>query len=383
MDGWRYFAERLNGDGTATLLDPDLPLGDVGLEDALSAPGGMTAKIDPELARLKGPDGKPLFDEWHTALWAECDGEVRGGGIFNHSSFTGSAWAIECVGFMGYWHRMPYTGNGQSFVNTDTLDIVRAIVDHVQGYEGGDLGLEVAQDKSGVLVGSDLASEEYDPEGGPGGLTLQSQAYKLAWYKDHDLLSNIDGLASDTPFDYHERHWFDGEGNLRHSLEFGRPEGGRLVFGRRRNDLRFVYGENIFTDPGVERAGDDYADEVYVLGAGEGAKMRRGRATAPRTRLRRPVVVSDPSIRETWRADRAAVDELRWRTNLEDLDTVVLRDHHHAPVGAVNVGDEIYIEGDTGWVEIGAWYRVIGQDIKPQSPDIVTLSVVRSDRIAA
>lgn len=374
---WRYFAERLNGDGTGTLIEPEIPLIDPEIEDVLSGPGGLSGKLAPEVARLVDSQGRPVFQEWSTAIYAEADGEIHGGGILTHSSFNGSEWDIECTGFTGYAKDMPYTGSGAYFVNTDTLDIVRYIWDHIQSQDGGNIGLEFDQTKSRLLVGSELASEEYDPEGGPGGLTLQSQAYKLRWYQDHDLSSNIDGLAEDTPFDYHERHFWDGD-VVRHYVDFGVPR-----LGRRRNSLRFVLGENIFAMPTLERDGDEYADEVYMLGAGEGASMIRGHAFSGRTRLRRPTVLTDSSIRRLARANDKARGELQWRRSLDDISSVSVRNTPHAPIGAVNVGDEIYIAGNLGWVEAGAWFRVLSRTLKPQSPDVMGLELARSDRLAS
>lgn len=374
-NGWRFIASRLNGDGTETFLDWEVPLADPEIEDAVSAVNAITGKISPEVRRLVASDGRPLFEEWSTALYAEKDGQIRGGGILTDCSFNGPEWSLEAGGFMGYFDEMPYTGNGAYYVETDTLDIVRAIVTHVQNQDGSDLGLVLDNTDSGRLVGSELASEEYDPEGGAGGLTLESQAYKLAWHKDHNLLENIDELAEDSPFDYRERHYWDGD-VIAHRIEFGAP-----TLGVRRSRLRFVIGENVYTIPTLDRAGADYASEVYALGAGEGAKMIRGYATRPRTRLRRVAVVADSSMRKVNRANAVANSEIAWRQNLDDFSSLVVRDHPHAPLGSFEVGDEIYVEGETGWVELGAWCRVLTIKIRPDAPGAMELSVVRSDRL--
>lgn len=378
MSEWRYTAWRLLGDGTATALDLDVPLADVEIQDVLSGVNGLSGTIAPEYTRLKDSDGMPILDErFCTAIFAESQGHIYGGGILTHSGFDKGKWSLECSGYLGYWQDMPYTGAGQFFIKTDTLDIVRHIIDHVQDQSGGDLALIADSLKSGVKVGEDLESEEYDPEGGPGGLTLETQAYKLAWYQDHDLASNIDGLAQDTPFDYHERHVWDGD-EIKHHLDFGVPN-----IGRRRNDLRFVVGENIFAVPGTERDGLEYASEVYVLGAGEGARMRRGHSFTPRVGLRRVAVVSDSSIRRTYRANNIARAELKRRQNLENITSVVVRQHKHAEIGSVSVGDEIYVEGETGWIEIGSWHRVVSRTIRPDAPGAMELEIVRTDRLAA
>jgi hypothetical protein len=272
---------------------------------------------------------------------------------------------------------MPYTGGGRFFIKTDTLDIVRAIGDHVQTQDTGNIGLQFGSEKSGILVGSSLTADQYDPEGPGEGLTLESQAYKLAYYQDFDLLSNIDGLAQDSPFDYHERHQWEGD-TLAHYLDFGVPN-----LGRRRNDLRFVVGENIFMTPGYDRLGDDYANEVIFLGAGEGAATIRGHASSPRDRLRRIAVVSDPSVRNLGRANRMADAELKWRKALGDITSLTLRDHPHAPVGSVGIGDEIYVQGTVGWVTFNTWCKVISRVIHPDKPGAMELTLVRSDRIGS
>jgi hypothetical protein len=57
--------------------------------------------------------------------------------------------------------------------------------------------------------------------------------------------------------------------------------------------------------------------------------------------------------------------------------------HPNAPTGAVQVGDEIRLEGKTGWVDVDMWVRVLSTSISPDESDNMTLSVVPSSRIAA
>lgn len=373
---WRYIAERLNGDGTSTFLDFNVPLRNVEIEDSLSSPNSFSATISPELGNLKDSDGRPLFEEHSTAIYAEKDGEIRGGGILAHSGFEGPEWSLECTGFVGYAKDTPYTGDGIFYINTDTLDIFRAIWGHIQSQNGSNIGLTFDTQDSGRLIGSELTASEYDPEGGSDGLTLETQAYKLAWYQDHDLLSNLTGLSEESPFDFTERHYWSGD-TITHRVDFGVP-----AIGTRRNDLRFVIGENVFIKPQVERAGDDYADEVYVLGAGEGAKMIRGHAITSRNRLRRVAVITDSSIRSLSKANAVAAAELRWRMSLDDFSGIIVRDHKHADIGSVSVGDEIRVQGRTGWVDVDAWYRVINRTIRPSEAGAMELGLVRSDRLA-
>ena len=239
--GWRYFATRLNGDGTETLLDPDLPLQDPTIEDVLSGDNSLQAKIEPTYARLKGLDGKTILREWHTAIYAENDGDIRGGGILVNSGIDGPAWSLEAPGFTNYAVDMPWTaaspisndppgwvvaaekdGSGKG-IGVDPIDMFRVIWRQLQEHPGGNLGLTIdsTTTKGKVKIGTELKQVEFDTQSGP--VSFESGPYKLNWYTNHDLSSDLNDLANDTPFDYHERHFWDASGTLRHHIDIGYP----------------------------------------------------------------------------------------------------------------------------------------------------------------
>src|SRR5690606_11357613 len=66
--------------------------------------------------------------------------------------------------------------------------------------------------------------------------------YQLAWHEDIDLGSTIDTLCTQTPMDYREVwEWASpARDAVRMRIEMGYPR-----LGRRRDDLRFVQGENV------------------------------------------------------------------------------------------------------------------------------------------
>lgn len=494
-EGWRYLAQKVNGDGAyGDFIDLNLPLTDVELEEVLSGHNGLTAKVSPEVMRLKGPDGRPVLEEWGCAIWAEDpDGEIRGGGILNHSTFEGPSWSLECIDLSGALIDLPYT-ESRFWINVDPIDIFREIWRYAQAQPGGNLGVSIDDTRSPKLLGGDLVQRvdfdtEYDPSADPtsgdpvpvpvapnryatnklwreagvkamkavgwnpdvvdevlrkwlnkdalieagnwpkGGMTdretliknktldkvglppsppsgtvraaipstvgepgtaeapattpgeaqptYEYDAYKLAWYKDHNLDDTIAQLAAETPFDWLMTHSWNGE-DLRHHIRVGYPR-----LGRRRTDLRFVIGENISTLPSVERDGTEYANEVLVLGAGEGSAQVVGRAfRRDDNKVRKVAVVSVPWIQHDFTANEYARLELQKRTQVDDITEIVLRDHQHAPMGSVDLGDEILIEGETGWTDLEVWCRVIGRRISPTSGDAMALTVIRSDRIA-
>lgn len=149
---WRFLATRLNGDGTETVLDYDIPLSGAAITEDLSGPGGITGKITPEIARLTINGGRPLFEPWSTAIYAETNGVIRAGAILAEMNESGADLELDCVGFSGYATGQPYTG-ARSMIATDPMDEARHIWEHLQAAPGGNLGLVLDDTISPVRLG--------------------------------------------------------------------------------------------------------------------------------------------------------------------------------------------------------------------------------------
>ena len=374
MAGWRYLAQRLDGTGdTGPLIDVDLPLNDVVFTDRLSGPMELTGTIDPAFTRLKDSSGQPLLTEWGTAIWAEEDGVIVGGGILETPSFLGPKLSITCTGYAGYPYDMPFLGS-YAGVEVDPLDVFRTIWAHIQAQPGGNLGLNVSTVTTPKRIGTVLEQVEFDTQSGP--VSFEAGPIKLNWWQTHDLGGEIDKLAKETPFEYRERHQWEGD-TIKHYLDVGYPR-----LGRRIDKGRFVIGENIHVIPKVDRPGDIYASEILALGAGEGRTMlmaTRRRATG---RLRRVAVVEDKSARSLRAVGSLAATEEAWRKNVDTISELVLVDHPNAPMGSVKPGDEIYVEGELDWLEIAGWMRVLSTSLRPASGNAMTLAVTPADRIS-
>lgn len=369
---WRYLAQRLTGDGAGEFLDMSLPLSGVGVTETLSGPDRITGTVEPEVMRLKGPDGRPLLDEWSTAIYAEENGLIRAGGILTRSIFAQSRWTLDAMGFCGYANGMPYTGS-EFFVEEDPTNIFRHIWEHLQARPGGDIGLQVDGTTSPVRLGTELKQVEFDTQAGP--VSFEAGPYKLAWYLTEDLGRNLDQLASETPFDYREEHAWNAAGDIEHHLRIGYPK-----LGTRRTDLRFVIGENVSAVPTVERDGDEYANEVLSLGAGEGRDMVRGGDARADGRLRRVAVVADKTARSKRAANALARRELAARQGLDEVTDITVRDHPHARVGSWQPGDEVRLQGEMGWVKVDMWVRILSSTISPADLSVARLTVQRSDK---
>lgn len=374
--GWRYFATRLHGDGTETFINPDLPLEEVGLEINLSGDNTLEARVEPVYTSLLADDGEPILQEWSTAIYAENGGDIRCGGILVNAELEGPSLSLDCVGFTGYGRDMPYTGSGYKGIKVDPIDVTRTIWDHIQSQAGGDVGLELDDtDTNGeVKIGTELKQIEFDSQEGP--ISFESGPYKLNWYTNHDLMGDVDQLASDTPFDYLERHTWKADGTIRHFLEIGYPK-----IGKRREDLEFTFGVNVFEAPSVARDGSLFATGTMVLGAGEGAAMVKSIRERRSSRLRRIAVVVDDRIKSKTRAEKRADAENQWRARLDEVTSVSVVDHPAARLGSVKPGDEIYLKGRTGWTNLGMWVRVLGISIQPEDGNVAEYTIARTDKL--
>lgn len=365
MAGWRYIARRLNGDGTETGIDNDVPLSGVELREDLSGPGGIDGHITPEIARLVRGNA-PVFVPWSTVIYAEKDGVIRAGAILYDLTEDGPNLRLDTVGFTGYASGIPYTSEIIK-VQVDPLDMARHIWAHIQSQKGGNIGLSVDGTTSPVRIGQGPDAEAFGENLGP---------YRLAWFQNHDLAADFDQLAADTPFEYRVVHAWSGE-DVTHRLALGYPR-----IGRRRTDLRFVVGENVHVVPTIEYDGDEYASEVIVLGAGEGREMVRGGDVKDTGRLRRPVVVTDKNLRAKKDADARAQRELLMRLGDADVSEISVLDKPGPPYGSYSVGDEIFIQTAQGWTDdLELWCRIISIRFAPDS-NAATLTVVRSDKVA-
>lgn len=367
VDEWRYYARRMNGDGTSSPLMHGVPLLAPKLDRELSGPGGFDAEIAPERTLgYKAFDGKPLFIPWSTAIFVEKGGYLRGGYLLTDVEDTGKTLQLTGAGFGAYPAGQPYVGD-YSGIQVDPLDVVRMLWAHVQGRLDGNLGLVLDGTTSPVRWGREKPDGAAAAEEGP---------YVLGWWETHDIGKVIDDIAKTAPFDWRIKHAWDGE-NISHRMEIGYPS-----LGSRRRDLRFVIGENLIQpDIPIKYQGEDFADEIMMLGAGEGRKMIRAlRARYGTGRLRRTIVVQDKTLTSQEAADRAVMEELSYRLGSPELNELTLFDHPNAPIGSYDVGDEIEIRTKTGFHDnLDLWVRILAIQTEPEK-NTETLTVARSEK---
>lgn len=404
---WRYIAQRAI---TGQFLDFDLPLSRDELTWELSGPGCLRGTIDPERATMLGEDGKPILEEWGTFIYAEAGGEIRWGGILVNSSWSGSTWDLECVGFSAYPNGQPY-GSEFSETGVDPGQVISHIWAHLQSYLHGDLGVRVTGSHTGAMTGlptgpvtpqqvpsnvynylrqkqwtfrdGDAESgriypPDYDGDVPPKENSQQDplDPYQLLWWEAPDCGSAIDSLISETPMDYVERHAWNEHStydSVRHEIQLYYPR-----CGRRRRDLAFIQGDNVISVVSPQADGEYFANNVLGIGSGEGAGAIRRTTGLSDGRLRRTYVYSAKDVPSPASLDILIANELRRRQLLLTIDSIDVIDHPNAPIGSWALGDDIEVRAVIPWLgEVELWCRITGWSLT--SDTTATLQLERSD----
>ena len=362
MSEWRYIATRMNGDGTETFLDYEVPLAGASVQDVLSGHGGVDGKINPEVARMKDSKGDPLFIPWSTAIYAEASGQIRGGGIVTADPATGPDLTVDSIGFTGFLAEQPFIGE-QKYDTADPLQIDRFIIEEYQKRKPFNLGLKpVGATKSRQVQMSESVS----------GIR---ELYYLAYWQTLDLDRERTQLTEMGEYEWRVKHRWSGE-QIIHEIEYGYPQ-----LGRRRPDLKFVVGENLMEPIPVKNDATNYASHVLVVGAGQGRKMITAYDSRPTKRLGRWEVVSDKSISKDQIAKSRVDAELKKLTGDFDITEIEVTDHENARFGTYQPGDEIYVESGPGWHDFGGlWVRVLGIIYNPEK-NTATVQVRRSEKV--
>lgn len=493
MATWRYIVQRAT---TGEFLDLEAPFVTRSeLSWALSAAGSFKGTIEVERGSMKAQDGRPMFEEWNTIIYAEADGQIRWGGIVVTSELSsdGKSWDIEAASFATYPKGIPYLGAYYG-VQVDPADVIREIWSHIQGFDGGNLGVTVTGSTS-VRVGStseqkynaaaatykslqaayedekdkytdlrkyatgrgnvrtalstaktnasktlsaaksaltaakktkdpakiaaaqtavnnaqsaynsalsnynaavsnykdadaaadaqdkvrdaakakadaakktmDAAKKVMDADGG---------AYKMLWWETPDTGDKIKSLASETPLDYTETHaWNDDKTAITHRVNVQYPRAGR-----RRDDLKFVQGDNVTAVPIPKSNGDSFANSVFVTGAGEGKSMKQTSAAVNDGRLRRVDVIAAKNVKNLDTLRAMARDGLLAGKLTLSFDQIDVRNHDNARIGSWALGDDILVEADVPFLgRVSIWHRVIGWSLTSDSTARITLA--RSD----
>lgn len=364
---WNMMAGYLTGDGHIEIVETELPITISSIDRNLSAPSAMSGTITNVARRLKRA-GRPIFEPKNTVILAEASGFIRGMGIYQRPTFNGTSWGLSVTGLSGYPAGQPYIGE-QTYIDADPLDIFREVWANLQSQPRGNLGVTIDPLQSPVRVGTESEDVSFNTSSGQA-VSFEAGPRKLNWFQTLDCGRVIDDYAKETPFDWVEQAYWLGDEPRCH-IALGYP-----IIGARSEHLRFVLGENLATEPSAVTT--DFYNEVHVLGAGEGRDRIRGFAAVSDGRQRWAKTVEDKSADTVAKANSAAADLLARSRGDVVVETLEVHNHPNAPLEAVDLGTEVWLEAETQWNDIGQWVRVVGRADNPGRSDIAQFTVVRS-----
>ena len=358
MSRWTFIAQRAT---TREFLHWDLPLALDGLEWELSGPGSLNATLTPDVGGLRDEDGRLVLEEWGTIIYAESGGLIRWAGLVVSSSFQGESWSLECAGLSTYPHAVTYRGEFVR-IGVDPAEAFRHIWEHLQSFPDGDLGVTVTGDSTPLRLGTAASGAK------------EAEPYQLVWWDSPNCGSELDSLTQTAPFDWIEEHrWDDAHEDVVHEVRIGYPR-----LGRRREDLVFVQGDNVTNVVTVESNGDEFANTVLGLGAGEGRAMLRRETAVRDGRLRRDHVFADKAVTDARRMDALIADELNARRAALRVTSFDVTDHDNAVIGSWQIGDDVLLRFDLPWLgELEIWVRITAWALTGEHT--ASLTVTRSD----
>lgn len=358
----RYLLQKLPN---REMLSWDLPLEEVDLTLSLSAPTVMSASITHERPELVG-----LLRPYGCAVWADDGSGDLYGGILTDIDTDGPKVSLTIAGYAYAPTGQPWTASEFKGIRVDPLDVVRRIWDRLQSIPNGDLHLEVDSTKSKVLIGEEERDVSFTTSDGEE-TEFTAGPYKLNYWDTADVGKEFSDMIEEAGASYLERHYWEDE-SIRHRLLIDCPS--RSV---RRDDVRAVVGENVIAPPKLSLPGSGYASEVLVLGAGEGRDAIYASSGPVNTGgLYRATVYSDKSITSKAKAQSVAREQVKRLSGREEQITdLTVLDHPNMDLRSITPGDVLRVTGDSEWVKLDTYVKVMDKTFAPDNPMTGTLTV--------
>lgn len=181
------------------------------------------------------------------AVYVDRDGVLVWGGIIWSRQYTSNNQHIQITAreFESYFEHRRITTT-QVFSNVDQLLIARTLINNAQAATGGDIGVQVGTETSGVNVSRIYYSYE-----------LKSVYQALL-----DLSRQSNG------FDFHIAVAYDGAGNPSKTLELEYPQSGTRYSASDPSAITFEFPAGNIVEYVYPEDGSSVANAVYVIGAG-------------------------------------------------------------------------------------------------------------------
>lgn len=200
-------------------------------------------------------------------------------------------------------------------------------------------------------------------------------AFTLLWWELPDCGSTMDTLTTDWGFDWtEESRWNSDRSGFITEITLHYPRAGT-----KRTDLLFSDSFNTNEPLAPKDNGDDYANSIVGIGAGEGAtSIRREQSTTDGGRARRVRTVSEKDVKTTAAMDKRIGPTLTAALKTSSFESIKVFDHPNTRIGSWNLGDDIRIDAQVRGIEPGIWHRIVSYTIDDPDGITATLTLKRS-----
>lgn len=350
MTTYRYlFADLL----TDTIRE-EMPLENVSYGDVLLAPGSLTGDLPLSLKNAAGYEKvtRANIDPGRTAVYVERDGVLVWGGILWTVSADADNFklSIGCEGFWSYFRRRLIRAT-KTYAATDQLAIVQDLVNYAQAVSGGNIGVTVGSETSGVL---------------------RDQTYNS--YERVNLGQAVENLAAlDNGFDFAIDVMYDGSGNRLKKLNLNYPTRGA------RTAHVLDLGANV-ESLSWNLDASTMANLIDAIGSGDGAAMLLSTA-ADTTELgvypllEDTVSYTDVTVSATLAAHATGALSAS-RLPVETLPTLITHGTSDLAIGAFRTGDELQVRTQNagGFLTVNSLYRIAAWTVTPSDDGKETIA---------
>lgn len=363
MTQYRYlFADLVTNDILA-----ELPLTNVTFSQVLNSSGTLNGEILGSDVNESGYDFPNTTVPARTAIYVDRDGVLIWGGILWTRSWNSDSqsYSFSAREFPSYFERRRITDT-TVFENTDQLVIVETLITDAQNVPGGDIGVIVGSETSGILV--DRVYFDYE--------------FKDVWGAIKDLSNQQDGFDFNIDVDYFNN-------NPTKYLRLDYPARGRtfsyndpaaLVFDFPGNLVYYEYPED----------GSITTNLMYGIGPNSNEGMIRAVATSPTNQI----AAGFPLLEDTTTYNDQYDPDLLYQQTLGEVTAkqlpvvtmkIVIPAYENPVLGSYKTGDQCLVRitddrfpqptnGGYGFVAIK---RIVAINVEPgeDGPERVTLTL--------
>lgn len=327
MARYRYIVADLQ----SGVIREEIPFAGVAYGVELNLPGSFTGTLP-----LRHPKAtRANLDPNRTALFVEREGTIVWSGYITaiQRSDGSPSVQVSALGFGQYFNRRRIRVT-KDYRQVDQFAIARDLIAYAQGVSGGNIGITLGTETSGILRDRNYPAEERKIVG--------------------EALTQLADVRKGFDFAF-ESAWEGGDTPVKR-LRLYHPWRGRAT------NLVLEYGVNV-TEYSYALDGTDQETQVDGLGAGDGPTMLIMSYADPAVTPLMDGVAPHKDVNDPWTLYFHAVVRLLVRRYVREIISVKVRATPETVIGAFIEGDQVQVRISEGIVQVNNFVRINGYKV--------------------